>query len=726
MSRTGWLCKLGALLQRRERPDTAVSGRDLTERSGGGALRPLFWMAARLRTPLLVLLIASVLAGKALDQWVDATVLPQTLAETSVEVRDRNGRLLRAYPVGNGIWRLAVRVEEVDATYLNMLRAYEDKRFDTHSGVDVLAMLRAAGQAVLNGRTVSGGSTLTMQVARLLEDGSTGRWAGKLRQIRVALALERKLSKQEILNLYLTHAPFGGNLEGVRAASFAWFGKEPRRLTVAEAALLVALPQSPENRRPDRSVGAARVARERVLQRSREAGVLTSEVAQQAAQARLPKVRRAFPLLAPHLGDQLRAAAPATARFDTTLDAALQEKLQAVLLRRAKAVGPQLSAAMIVADHQSGEILARIGAPDYTDTVRRGFVDMVSAVRSPGSTLKPLVYGLAFDEGLVYPDTLIRDAPVSFGGYAPQNFDGAFRGDVRVRDALQMSLNTPVVTLTEAIGPSRLMAGMRQAGMRPQLPGGKAGLAVSLGGVGVSLQDLVQLYAVLAAGGTGLQLTVEAGGESAVIPRVISPVAAWYLEDILRDVPVPRGARAGVLPFKTGTSYGYRDAWAVGWDGQHVIGVWLGRADGTPVPGVFGAEVAAPVLFEAFAALKSDLTPLAPPPPNALVLTTAQLPQPLRQFRARNDVFSDVGEGAPEVVFPPTRARLALVEGRLSLKLRGGRLPFTVLANGVPVARGLRSRDLDLPSPGPGHATLVVIDADGQSARVTVEIEETG
>ena len=191
-------------------------------------------------------------------------------------------------------------------------------------------------------------------------------------------------------------------------------------------------------------------------------------------------------------------------------------------------------------------------------------------------------------------------------------------------------------------------------------------------------------------------------------------------------MPVPRGARAGVLPFKTGTSYGYRDAWAVGWDGQHVIGVWLGRADGTPVPGVFGAEVAAPVLFEAFAALKSDLTPLAPPPPNALVLTTSQLPQPLRQFRARNDVFSDVGEGAPEVVFPPTRARLSLVEGRLSLKLRGGRLPFTVLANGVPVARGLRSRDLDLPSPGPGHATLVVIDADGQSARVTVEIEETG
>ncbi len=721
--RPGWL---RVLRRRRGRPAPARAGRGLTVRSGGGGARPLVQTMARLRTPLLVMLVAGVLGGKGLEAWVAATELPRRLAETSVELRDRTGRLLRAYPVEDGIWRMAVRAEDVDPTYLQMLRAYEDKRFDTHMGVDPLAMLRAAGQALWHGRTVSGGSTLTMQVARLLEDGSTGRWVGKLRQIRVALALERQLSKSEILTLYLTHAPFGGNLEGVRAASFAWFGKEPHRLTAAESALLVALPQSPETRRPDRTVSAARSARGRVLQRSHEAGVLSAQVARQAAQARVPDSRRAFPLLAPHLGDALRSASPAQARFDVTLDADLQARLQAVLHRRVTAAGPRLGAAMIVADHHTGEILARIGAPDYTDAARRGFVDMVTAERSPGSTLKPLVYGLALDEGLVHPDTLIRDAPVSFGGYAPQNFDGSFRGDIRVRDALQMSLNTPVVTLTDALGPSRLMAAMRQAGMRPVLPGGKPGLAVSLGGVGVSLQDLVQMYAVLAAGGAGPRLSVQAGEGSDRTPRVISPVAAWYLGNILRDVPVPRGARAGVLPYKTGTSYGHRDAWAVGWDGQHVIGVWLGRADGTPVPGVFGAELAAPVLFEAFAALKPDLTPLSPPPPNALVLSSAELPQPLQRFRARDEVFSDAGTGAPEVVFPPTRARLALVEGGLALKLRGGRLPFTVLANGLPVARGLRSRDLDLPSPGPGHATLVVIDADGQSARVTVEIEETG
>ncbi len=716
---------LRALKGGRGRPIPAGLGRDPALRPGGGAGR-LLWREGR--TVLLALMVCAVLAARGLDAWVASTVLPVTLAETSVEMRDRAGRLLRAYPVGDGIWRMRVKPGEVDPRYIDLLLAYEDKRFWQHSGVDPLAMLRAVGQALGRGRAVSGGSTLTMQVARLLEDGSTGRWSGKLRQMRVALALERRLSKEEILALYLTHAPFGGNLEGVRAASFAYFGKEPQRLTVAEAALLVALPQSPEGRRPDRSVRArerAAAARNRVVARGVAAGVLEAEDSAVVSEARLPEVRRDFPLLAPHLGDHLRASAPAQGRFDVTLDADLQARLQVMLHRSIVGQGARLTGAILVADHRTGEILASVGAADYTDPRRRGFVDMTRALRSPGSTLKPLVYGLSFDEGLVHPDTLIRDAPVFFGGYAPQNFDGLYRGDVRVREALQMSLNTPVVTLTEALGPSRLMAGLRSAGMAPELPGGKAGLAVSLGGLGVSLRDLVQLYAVLAEGGRA-PLLFETGLGRGETAQVISPVAAWYLGDILRDLPVPQGSKAGVLPYKTGTSYGHRDAWAVGWDGRHVIGVWLGRADGTPVPGAFGAEVAAPLLFESFALLKPELEPLAPPPPNALILGAAELPQPLKRFRPRGEIFSAEGIGAPEVVFPPSAAKLALVEGRLALKLRGGRLPFTVLANGVPVARGLQSRVVDLPSPGPGHAALVVIDADGQSARVTIEIEEAG
>nr|WP_255731596.1 penicillin-binding protein 1C [Phaeobacter sp. B1627] len=670
-------------------------------------------------------MILLVLASKVANHWVEVTVLPQTLAATSVEVRDREGRLLRAYPVEDGRWRLRTGLADVDPAYLRMLIAYEDKRFYSHSGIDPLAMLRVLGQALRDQRTRSGGSTLTMQVARLLENGTTGRLAGKLRQMRVALALERRLSKEEILALYLTHAPFGGNLEGVRAASYAWFGKEPHRLTAAESALLVALPQSPERRRPDLSVGEARSARNRVLARSQSAGLLPQEVVLRAKRAPLPTTRRPFPLLAPHLGDHLRAVAPTQGQFDVTLDRDLQIRLQAVLKRRTQAAEARLGAAMIVADYRNGEILAALGAPDYTNTARRGFIDMSTAYRSPGSTLKPLIYGLAFDEGLVHPDTLMSDAPMSFGGYAPQNFDGRFRGDVRVRDALQMSLNTPVVALTDALGPSRLMGAMRRAGMQPVLPGGKAGLAVSLGGVGVSLRDLVQLYAVLAAGGTGpvLRTSLETRGET---DRVISPVAAWYLSDILRDLPVPQGGRPGVLPYKTGTSYGHRDAWAVGWDGRHVIGVWLGRADGTPVPGVFGADLAAPLLFEAFAVLKPELDPLQPPPANALILGSAELPLPLQRFRGRDTAFLGGAPTAPEVVFPPDMAKLALQEGQLALKLRGGRSPFTVLANGVPVARGLRSRSINLPSPGPGHVTLVVVDKEGRSASVTVEIDEAG
>ncbi|PJE33828.1 penicillin-binding protein 1C, partial [Pseudooceanicola lipolyticus] len=227
-------------------------------------------MTERSRVPaataafLLAFTLFALATGRdAVDRWVAATALPPTLGETSVEIRDRTGALLRAFQVGNGIWRLAVQPDQVDPRYLALLVRYEDKRFWTHRGVDPLALLRAGWQALRHGGPVSGGSTLTMQVARLLEDGSTGRWAGKLRQIRVALALERRLGKRDILALYLTHAPFGGNLEGLRAASFAWFGKEPRRLTAAQAALLVALPQAPESRRPDRHPEIARQARNR-------------------------------------------------------------------------------------------------------------------------------------------------------------------------------------------------------------------------------------------------------------------------------------------------------------------------------------------------------------------------------------------------------------------------------------------------------------------------------
>ncbi|WP_424985069.1 penicillin-binding protein 1C [Microbulbifer sp. S227A] len=673
----------------------------------------------------LVAALFALAAGRdGFDRWVDATDLPQTLTETSVEIRDRGGVLLRAYTVGDGIWRLRPRLSAVDGSYLDMLLRYEDKRFWHHHGVDPLAMLRAIAQAARHGRAVSGGSTLTMQVARLIEDGSTGRWAGKLRQIRLALALERRLTKDQVLSLYLTHAPFGGNLEGIRAASLAWFGKEPRRLTPAQAALLVALPQAPEARRPDRHPLVATAARDRVLSRMAAAGIIATDTAASARRAKVPDRMRPFPALAAHLADRVRAGTPEQQHHATTIDARLQAASEKLLADAARRAGPRISAALIAADHRNGEILASVGSPRYGgDNGRQGFVDMTRAVRSPGSTLKPLVYGLAFDQGLAHPETLIHDGPVQFGRYAPRNFDGLFRGDIRVREALHLSLNIPVVKLTNELGPARVMDALSRAGADARLPGGKAGLAVALGGVGLSLRDLVQLYATLARGGTGPRLHSDLHAPATQTARTMSRVAAWQVSNVLAGIAPPPGAPRGVLAYKTGTSYGHRDAWAIGYDGEHVIGVWLGRADGTPVPGAFGGDLAAPVLFQAFARMKPGFAPLPAPPPSTLITGAAGLPQPLQRFRPRGG-GPVTPQDAPRLLFPPDGAILDSVGETVTLKVRGGLAPYLVLANGQPVAKGLRRNEFDIPSPGAGYSTLVVVDGAGQSDRVTVRLEQ--
>ncbi|WP_050524421.1 penicillin-binding protein 1C [Pseudorhodobacter wandonensis] len=672
--------------------------------------RPLFALAFALW--------AGAIARDAGDRWVDATVLPDLAIETSVEVLARDGRLLRAYTVAEGRWRMAVAEGAVDAGFTAVLVAYEDKRFYSHAGVDPWALARALGQALRHGRVVSGGSTLTMQVARLLEDSGTGQLAGKLRQARVALALERRLSKAQILQLYYEIAPYGGNLEGVRAASLAYFGKEPKRLTPAQSALLVALPQSPETRRPDRAPDVASAARAKVLARAVAAGVISADQAAAAQREAVPLVRRDFPALAPHVADRVVAAAPDAALHRTTIDAALQARLEELAAQAVAAQGDRLQVAIVVADHRSGEMLASVGSAAYRADARQGFVDMTRAWRSPGSTLKPLVYGLAFDAGLAHPETLIEDRPMDFGGYAPQNFDKVFRGMVRVREALQLSLNLPVVALTDALGPAKLLAAMHRAGVDARVPGGKPGLAIALGGLGVTLEDMVSLYASIARGGVARPLWVTGAGVDGV--RVLSAVAAWEVGDILSGMPPPAGAPVNRLAYKTGTSYGHRDAWAIGFDGAHVIGVWMGRADGTPVPGAFGGDLAAPVLFQAFARLKRGLEPLPAPPAATLMVANAGLPQPLRQFRARAAAF-EVAD-APAVAFPPDGAEVELMEGGLLLRVRGGVGPFTWLADGQPLVVAARGRDSVVPMAGPGFVVLSVIDGVGRSARARVRL----
>ncbi len=671
-----------------------------------------------------VLLLAVGTARDVLDRWVTSTDLPQLISETSVEVRDRNDDMLRVYTVANGRWRLPVHLDQVDRGYLEMLIAYEDRRFDDHPGVDLRAMIRAAGQAIVHRDVVSGGSTLTMQVARLLEESGTGSWAGKLRQIRVALAMERELSKDEILALYLTHAPFGGNLEGVRAATLAWFGKEPARLTPAQSALLVALPQSPVARRPDRNFEAARAARARVLNRMVARDVISSATAQAALTEAIPKARRAFPALAPHLSDRARANVPLAQEHHLTLDRALQDRVETLARASLLKLPDGLSIAMTIADHRSGEVLASVGSGSYARAEgRQGYVDMTRAVRSPGSTLKPLVYAMAFDRGLAHPQTLIDDRPVAFGTYAPQNFDGVFRGELPVADALRQSLNIPVVQLMDEIGPAHLLDVLRRAGVQAQLPGQEqAGLAIALGGVGVTLNDLVQLYAILANEGRVVPIGWRAGeGSRTTGSQLLSRSAAWQVSNILGGMAPPLGAPPGRLAYKTGTSYGHRDAWAIGYDGAHVVGVWIGRPDGTPVPGAFGGDLAAPILFQAFQRLGSNPVPLPPPPPETLIVSTAELPRPLRRFSGRNAVFQAAPD-APKLIFPPDGARLT-VQGGVPVKVRHGIPPFTWLANGSPIITGERAREVFLPELSPGFSRISVIDASGRSAKVTVRID---
>src|SRR3984957_9544547 len=578
------------------------------------------------RRRLIALAVSGLMLAAMVTTWV-ASLGPLPLEqarEVSTTIVDRHGKLLRAYAMADGRWRLPVHAAtDVDPTYLKLLFAYEDRRFYSHAGVDPLALGRAALQLVTRGHIVSGGSTITMQLARLMEPRRQRSVNAKLRQIARAIEIEQQMNKSQILDLYLAMAPFGGNLEGIRAASIAYFGKEPKRLSLSESALLVALPQSPENRRLDRYPNAARAARDRVLDRMVEDGVVSEADAAQAKAIPVPRLRKPMPILAAHS-----------------------------------------------VDNASGEVLARVGSPDYFDDRRAGQVDMTRAVRSPGSTLKPFIYGLAFEDGFVHPESLIDDRPIRFGSYAPENFDMTFQGTVPVRKALQMSLNVPAIALLDRVGASRLSSRLKQAGANLVLPKDEApGLAMGLGGVGITLQDLVQLYSGLARLGDIRPLReIQSQREGAGEPqRLLDQVAAWQVGNVLLGTPPPENGVHNRIAFKTGTSYGYRDAWSIGFDGRITIGVWVGRPDGAPAPGIVGRTAAAPILFDAFARTGKLPAALPKPPKGTLVASNAKLPLPLRRFRPLGELVRAGGEQAPHIQFPLNGSRIDVDRSRRAL-----------------------------------------------------------
>ncbi|WP_083901179.1 penicillin-binding protein 1C [Azospirillum sp. B4] len=653
----------------------------------------------------------------------------------STLVTDERGEVLRAFITDDDAWRLPMTVADASPSYLKMLVAYEDHRFYRHPGVDPLALARAIAQAVRHGRVVSGGSTLTMQVARLLEPRPRTVGA-KLVEMFRAVQLEARFSKREILGMYLTLAPFGGNLEGARAASLAYFDRPPATLTPGQAALLVTLPQSPTKRRPDLAPEAARAGRDALLRRMAAKGVLTRQAAQEGMSEPVPTGRRPLPFLAPHLADRLRRAAPPGSVIASTLDAGLQRRVEALTRDTQSTLEPAAEVAVLVMETGSRKARAYVGG-SFTGPF--GQIDMVAAPRSPGSALKPFVYGLGFEALPLHPETRINDAPTVFGDYAPRNFDGGFHGLVTVREALQQSLNVPAVKVLDRLGPARFLGRLREVGAQVGLPQPDAapGLPLALGGLGLNLADLTNLYADLADGGQARPLLLtrpEEGERAARRParRLMSPVAAWYVADILAQTPRPDG-RAAVggrwVAYKTGTSYGFRDAWAVGFTPTHVVGVWVGRPDGTPRPGAAGRDVAAPLLFRVVDLLPDRGTPPVPPPGVIDAGPGHALPPALALFD-RGAPGSTMAEAvAPlRIAFPPDGAEVERADGQggtpapVPLEALGGRPPLRWLVNGLPLPEPSAGEEAGWVPDGIGFADIAVIDSSGQRAKATIRV----
>jgi penicillin-binding protein 1C len=563
-------------------------------------MRRLRWLGIGLLVPLLL--------GVVLDRLFPLHLPAPDTGSTVVLARD--GTPLRAFADSDGVWRYPTTAKQVSPLYLTALLHYEDRWFYRHPGVNPYALARGFIGGLRHGHIVSGGSTLTMQVARIIEPGSDGfrphTFGGKLVQIFRALQLEAHLNKAQILDLYLNHAPFGGPIEGVEAASWAYLGKPASQLSRAEAALLAVLPQSPSRLRPDRHPEAARAARDKVLKRMRDLGVWSAAQVRDAAVE--PVVARSLraPLSAALLAERLHQQQPQARRIVSTIDADLQRAAEDRVTAYLSRLPARTSAAVLAVDNATLEARIYVGTAEFADPVRLGHVDMVRAPRSPGSTLKPFLYGLALDDGLITSQSLLVDAPQDFGGYKPGNFDEAFSGPVSVAEALQRSLNVPAVDVLDRVGSARFMARLANGGIDLGLPdGAKPNLAIILGGAATRLENLVGAYTAFANG--GIAGTPRYTKEQPAQPRrLLSPGAAWIIRDILASNPADvEGAplagainRHGEVAWKTGTSYGYRDAWAIGVIDRWTVGVWIGRPDGTPSPGQYGAVTALPLLFQ--------------------------------------------------------------------------------------------------------------------------------
>ena len=619
------------------------------------------------------LILLPLAGGLALLDQIYPPELARIAAQGS-EILDRSGQILALRPATGGVWRFRTTPDDVSAEFLDTLISTEDRHFFRHPGVNPLALVRAAFQDLRAGKILSGGSTLTMQAVRLLHPRPRT-FSNKVIEIVRAVQLEAHLTKLQILEIWLTLAPYGGNLEGVRAGSLAWFGTNPNHLDAPQSALLVAIPRRPEALRPDRHPADAQHLRDRIHH----------------AADPVPTRRTPFPRHAP----QLWAALAAAPRISTTLDLPLQSAFERLAAERLATLPDHAALALLVTD-LDGKILAAVSSGPVA-------LDLTRATRSPGSAMKPFIYALAMQDGLIGPQTRLDDLPRRFGGYAPENFDRGFAGSITAAEALRRSLNLPAVALLDRIGPLRFAAVMRQAGAALTLPpGADPSLPLALGGAGMSLRHALGLYAALATDGRARDVHLTPGAPD---PRpFLDPRAAAAVADLLTQ-PFPDRGPEGIA-WKTGTSWGGRDAWAIGFNRAHVAGIWVGRPDGTPLPAATGRALALPLLSRVFEMLPSD-----PRPP----------PETSRSTPATRAAIGARASDSLRLLFPPAGATLSN-EGPVVMRAMGGRRPLTFLVDGAPLTADPARREAAWTPAAPGFYRLTVLDADGAAAKAAVRV----
>lgn len=558
-------------------------------------------------------------------------------------IKDRQEEVLYAYLTPDEQWRFHTDLDEITPLLQQAVLYKEDRAFFYHPGINPLAVGRALFHNLTRGRRTSGASTITMQVARLLAPKERS-YSNKIVEMFRALQLELHYSKKEILQLYLNLAPYGGNIQGVKAASLLYFEKSPDQLSLAELTALSIIPNRPNSMVIGKDNARIAKARNRWLKKFQSAGVFPKALIEDALQEPLTAERHSPPRLAPQFAWRMRHSYPGQLEITTTLDAAMQQKAEGLVSHYMAGLKLQgiYNAAALVVDNRSREVLTYIGSNDFLDSLHHGQVDGVAARRSPGSALKPAAYALAFDQGLMIPQTVINDVPINLNGYQPENYDLKFRGRVTITEALRQSLNIPAIEALEQLGVPQFITALSHAGFYSLLQQRKKlGLSLILGGCTVRLEEMAGLYAALANEGRYEPLKFLADTMRKEGQELFSPAAAYMVSEVLCELQRPDLPQLSSLSqnvpriaWKTGTSYGRKDAWSIGYNGRYTIAVWVGNFDGAGAPALSGATTATPLLFQLFNALdKTASSPVWLKAPEALeqrfvCRESGQLPAP--------------------------------------------------------------------------------------------------